>query len=73
MPKRYIPREIKDLPAVRFNRLSDLERRLSERREREIENNNYAGAMRALRWEEKIRAELMVSAPFDVTPYSSFN
>jgi hypothetical protein len=73
MPKRYIPREIKHLPAVRFNRLSDLERRLSERREREIENNNYAGAVRALRWEEKIRAELMVSAPFDVTPYNHFN
>lgn len=73
MPKRFIPREIKNLPAVRFNRLSDLERRLSERREREIENNNYAGAVRALRWEEKIRAELMVSAPFDVTPYSDLN
>jgi hypothetical protein len=57
---------------MRFNRLSQLERLLSERREREIENNNTAGAMRALRWEERVRAELMVSAPFDVTGYSDF-
>jgi hypothetical protein len=68
----HVPRPIRYWPEMRFNRLSQLERLLSERREREIENNNTAGAMRALRWEERVRAELMVSAPFDVTGYSDF-
>lgn len=66
---RRVPRELRDFPAVRFNRLSRLERLLTERREREIENGSYAGAQRALRWEEKIRAELMISAPFEVQTF----
>lgn len=72
MKIRHIPREIRYLPELRYNRLSQLERLLEERREREIENNNLAGAQRALRWEERIRAELMVSAPLDIQTYSDF-
>jgi hypothetical protein len=73
MPNRYIPRELKELPAVRFNRLCDLEQRWGERRKRAFESNNVAGMKRALRWEEKIQAALMVSAPFDVATYGDFS
>jgi hypothetical protein len=60
-------------PRLRWNRLTDLERRLDDRFKHELEKHNVPGAELALRRADRIRAAMMTSAPSEIRSYTDFD